>query len=75
MRSFEDGGKGFETTFDTWNIAARPVIASQERCLMCHTGEIPGTSHAAKLNQAIGGVLYAFRRAQNSRAQNSRAQN
>jgi hypothetical protein len=70
MRSFEDGGKGFETTFDTWNIAARPVIASQERCLMCHTGEIPGTSHAAKLNQAIGGVLYAFRRAQNSRAQN-----
>jgi hypothetical protein len=64
MRSSEDGGKGFERTFDTWNIAARPVIASQERCLMCHNGELGGASHAAKLNQAIGGVLYAFRRAQ-----------
>jgi hypothetical protein len=55
MRSFADGGHGFETTVDSWRIAARPVLAAQEKCRSCH-GEVP-------LHQAIGGVLYAYRRA------------
>jgi hypothetical protein len=51
MRSFEDGGAGFETKLATWDIAARPVSAS-ERCAACH-----GKA------KHLGGVLYAFRRA------------
>jgi hypothetical protein len=53
MRSFADGGTGFETSLDSWHIAARPVLASQEKCLSCH--------HGLALNQPIGGALYAFR--------------
>jgi hypothetical protein len=55
MKSFTDGGTGFETEIDSWNIAARPVLASQQRCLPCHSG--------LALNQPVGGVLYAYRRA------------
>ncbi len=62
MRSFEDGGHGFETVSGTWNIAARPVIASQERCVTCHNNPAYRPSHVTKLNEAIGGVLYAYRR-------------
>jgi hypothetical protein len=55
MRSFADGGAGFETTIDSWRIAARPVIAGQQKCLTCHPG--------VKLDRPLGGVLYAYRRA------------
>jgi hypothetical protein len=55
MKSFTDGGTGFETEIDSWSIAARPVLASQQRCLDCHSG--------LALNQPVGGVLYAYRRA------------
>jgi hypothetical protein len=58
MQSFEDGGQGFETAFGNWNIAARPVIASQQRCVTCHDT----SEHPIKLNDPIGGVLYAYRR-------------
>ena len=54
MRSFADGGTGFETTVDSWRIAVRPVLAEQERCVTCHAG--------AMLHQALGGVIYAYRR-------------
>jgi hypothetical protein len=50
MSAFHEGGPSFDTTFGTWNIAARPV-AGERRCSSCH---VPGTS--------IGGVLYVFRR-------------
>jgi hypothetical protein len=53
MKSFGDGGAGFETSIDSWQIAARPVVARQGRCLACHN---------VALGQAVGGVLYAFRR-------------
>jgi hypothetical protein len=53
MRSFADGGKGFETSFGEWQIAARPVMAEDGRCTMCHA--------PMKSGQAVGGVLYAFR--------------
>ena len=57
MKSFRDGGTGFETTIGSWRVAARPVIASQERCLACHSTSI----NRAVLHEALGGVLYAFR--------------
>jgi hypothetical protein len=63
MKSFQDGGQGFETTFDGWNIAARPVMASQARCVGCHNVQPGGRAHPAVLDRPIGGVLYAFRRA------------
>jgi hypothetical protein len=60
MKTFQNGGQGFETTFGNWNIAARPVIASQQRCVTCHNSmDLP-----VKLNDPIGGVLYAYRRPQ-----------
>ncbi len=74
MSSFRDGGKGFETSLDSWTIAARPVLATQERCVTCHnTMSKPSESPFAlpnappgppdlSLNSPAGGVLYAFRR-------------
>ena len=50
MRSFQDGGAGFETALESWDIAAR-TVATGKRCVMCHSDAQP-----------IGGVLYAFRR-------------
>jgi hypothetical protein len=54
MIGFQSGDGAFETTFEGWNIAARPVTASDARCLHCHS---------IALKQPIGGVIYAFRRA------------
>jgi hypothetical protein len=54
MKSFAGGGSGFETTLDSWHIAARPVLAGQQRCMSCHTGS---------RFQTLGGVFYAYRRA------------
>jgi hypothetical protein len=59
MKTFLDGGKGFETSFNNWHIAARPVVVSQVRCIACHTN---ASTAAPRLNDPIGAVLYAFRR-------------
>lgn len=74
MLSFQDGGKGFETKVDDWNIAARPVVASQARCVSCHNNPAYAGKRETKLNAAIGGVLYAFRHGPivNSRIQGAR---
>jgi hypothetical protein len=63
MRSFRDGGGGFDTSFGSWRIAARPVLATQQSCVSCHNNPAyrPAT-RTVKLDQPIGGVLYAFRR-------------
>ena len=62
MRSFQDGGQGFETTVGDWNIAVRPVVASQQKCVTCHNSTAFGWQHTIKLNDPIGGVIYAYRR-------------
>ena len=62
MRSFQDGGQGFEIVAGDWNIAARPVIASNQRCVNCHNSMAFGRQRTIKLNDPIGGVLYAYRR-------------
>ena len=56
MQSFAEGGSGFETIAGSWRIAARPVLAEQERCMSCHKD--------SAMRQAVGGVLYAYRRKQ-----------
>jgi hypothetical protein len=56
MRSFADGGKGFETPHGVWNIAVRPVLASAPHCVMCHV------TNSIRVNRPLGGVIYAFRR-------------
>ncbi len=60
MKSFQDGGKGFETQVGRWTVAARPLLASDARCLVCHNSMTRGK---VELQQPLGGVLYAFRRA------------
>ena len=61
MQSFQDGGNGFEAMSGSWTIAARPVIASQEKCVACHNNPAIRPSRATKLGGPIGGVLYAYR--------------
>ncbi len=41
-------------------VAARPLIASEVRCVPCHNATTPGR---AALQQPLGGILYAFRKA------------
>jgi len=62
MKSFADGGSGFDTSVGTWQIAVRPIIASRQRCVACHNAPGFATKIPAELNHALGGVLYAFRR-------------
>jgi hypothetical protein len=66
MKSFADGGSGFKTTLGSWNIATRPVLASQEKCVACHNSSprfySPRHTEALLLNQPLGGVIYAYRR-------------
>jgi hypothetical protein len=61
MRSFKDGGRGFEVEFQGWTIAARPAVASDDRCVTCHRQSVYPQRLALKKGDAIGGVLYAFR--------------
>lgn len=61
MQSFQDGGAGFETSLEGWNIAARPVVA-EARCSVCHDRLSAISNAASTEKKAIGGVLYAFRR-------------
>ncbi len=61
MKSFEDGGGGFETSIGSWHVVARPFVASQERCVACHNMARDGSA-AVELKDVLGGALYAFRR-------------
>lgn len=58
LRSFNDGGKGFEIEFETWMLAARPAIAANQKCVSCHNRM---DRAAVKMGDPIGGVLYAYR--------------
>jgi hypothetical protein len=62
MTSFADGGSGFETSMGAWDIAVRPVVASQDRCIACHNSKAYGAGGAVVLHQTLGGIMYAYRR-------------
>jgi hypothetical protein len=46
-------GKGAEKRLDDWFVAVRPILASKESCLGCHTG--------AKKGDLLGAVVYTIR--------------
>ena len=56
MKTFAAGGKGYATTVDGWQVVARPVLADSTRCVTCH-------GQGATLHEALGGAMYAYRRA------------
>ena len=61
MKSFSDGGHGFETKLDGWTIAARPAIANNARCVTCHNMQRIQGRKPLQTGDAIGGVLYAYK--------------
>ncbi len=61
MKSFKDGGHGFEVHLDDWTIAARPAIANNVRCITCHNLRRANEWKPLKVGDAIGGVLYAYK--------------
>ncbi len=61
MQRFAEGGERFETVSGGWEIAVRPVIASQLRCVTCHNNSAYKPTHVSKLNDPFGGVIYAYR--------------
>ncbi len=61
MKSFKDGGHGFEEQLDEWTFAARPAIANDVRCITCHNMRRTQAWKPLKVGDAIGGVLYAYK--------------
>jgi hypothetical protein len=61
MKNFADGGHGFETQLDTWNVVARPAIAREGRCVACHNSSRGDNQREFAVGDALGGVLYAYR--------------
>lgn len=61
MRSFRDGGRGFETTHGTWQIAARPTMATDQKCISCHNHLAQRPKREFRVGDPLGGILYAFR--------------
>lgn len=61
MKSFKDGGHGFEVQLDDWTIAARPAIANNVRCITCHNMQRAQGWKSLEVGDAIGGVLYAYK--------------
>lgn len=63
MKSFQDGGHGFETELDGWTIAARPAIATSERCVGCHNMQRGLSKKPLHKGDVVGGVLYSYKTA------------
>jgi hypothetical protein len=63
LASFE-AGNGYDVQKDDWNILMRPLRATSETCVRCHTGGAGGNNVKLKVGDALGVVLYVFRPAQ-----------
>jgi hypothetical protein len=61
--SFEAGDR-YEAQKDGWNIQLRPLRATSETCVQCHTRGPGGANSNLKIGDALGVVLYVFRPAQ-----------
>jgi hypothetical protein len=59
-----DAGDRYEAQHDGWNIQLRPLRATREACVQCHTGGAGGNNVKLKVGDALGVVLYVFRPAQ-----------
>ena len=56
-----DAGNSYETQRDGWNILMRPLRATRETCVQCHSGGAGGNNVKLKVGDALGVVLYVFR--------------
>jgi hypothetical protein len=50
-------GSGYDVKKGEWNIAIRPLRASNQTCIQCHTT----VDNAPTLGEALGVVMYVFR--------------
>jgi len=69
MQSFatkDEHYAGYEITRGSWTVAMRPLRASNERCVMCHTVGfgtlVRDSSRNPKLGDALGVAMYVYRR-------------
>jgi hypothetical protein len=65
LASFE-ASDGYEFQKDGWDILMRPLRATRDSCVQCHTGGAGGANANLKVGDALGVVLYVFRPAQPS---------
>ena len=66
MRMFDEGQNAHEAQIGDWRLSARAVRVSQDDCIQCHTVGIARPAGAKTeplhLGDALGGILYVYRR-------------
>ena len=56
-----DSSNSYEAQHDGWTILMRPLRATKETCVQCHTRGAGGANASLKIGDALGVVLYVFR--------------
>jgi hypothetical protein len=56
-----DSSNSYEAQHDGWTILMRPLRATKETCVQCHTRGAGGANANLKIGDALGVVLYVFR--------------
>ena len=64
LTSFDDGNTSntYETKNGGWSVLLRPLRAASATCVQCHTRGAGGSNANLKVGDAIGVVLYVYRR-------------
>jgi hypothetical protein len=57
-----DTGDGYEVQKDGWTVMMRPLRATSQTCVQCHTRGAGGANASLKVGDALGVVLYVYRR-------------
>jgi hypothetical protein len=61
----DDHSAGYEVNTGNWTVAVRPLRASSERCVMCHTVGfgtlVRDSGRQPKLGDALGVAMYVYR--------------
>jgi hypothetical protein len=58
LASFQTG-EGYDVRMGDWTVAMRPLRASNEGCVACHTARTAQTG--LHIGDALGVVMYVFR--------------
>jgi hypothetical protein len=56
-----DSSNSYEAQHDGWTILMRPLRATKETCVQCHTRGAGGANASLKIGDSLGVVLYVFR--------------
>ena len=59
-----DRSDGSQTQKDGWTVTMRPLRATSETCVQCHTRGTGGTNANIKVGDALGVVVYVYRQTQ-----------